>query len=70
MIPSRARVIAEFEKPSKYFLSFEKAKQQINHIRSLQHNGQSIFQLNALLDMQSNYFAKLYAEKSDISHSE
>ena len=67
MVRSRVKLIAEFEKPSKYFLNLEKANQQIKHIRCLQQNGKHIFDPKAILDLQANYFAKLYTETQDSS---
>ena len=42
IVHSRCKFIEEFEEPTKYFLSLEKANHHIKHIRSLIHNGKQI----------------------------
>ena len=60
IIRSRCKLIEEFERLTKYFLSLEKAKQKIKHIQSLRHNGTFIYDQRAILDLQTKFYKNLY----------
>ena len=72
-IRSRAKFIQEYEKPSKYFLSLEKANNKLNHIRALINNGTRYTNINDILELQKSYFSRIYGktiETTDESNTE
>ena len=53
----------DFEKPTKYFLGLEKAHHKVKHIRNLNYEGKSYTIPAEILQIQHDYFSKIYTEK-------
>ena len=67
MIRSRCQQIHESEKPTKYFLNKEKTNYNIKHIRTLKHNGSHVSDPQKILDLQKDYFSKIYTANNHVS---
>ena len=66
IVRSRANIIDNWEKPSKYFLNLEKRNYTNKNIPSLQKDGKDITCSKKILAMQKDFYQDLYSSKHTI----
>ena len=66
IIRSRANIIDNWEKPSKYFLNLEKRNYTNKNIPSLTKEGKVITSSKEILTMQKDFYQDLYSSKNTI----
>ena len=62
-IRSRCKHLEDFEKLTKYFLGLDKANHKVKHLRNLKYEGKSYTVPAEILQIQHDYFSKIYTEK-------
>ena len=65
MVRSRCNMLENNEKPSKFFLNLEKAKNNIRSIKSLKINNKLIFSQTEILEHQKNFYSSLYSNSGN-----
>ena len=67
IVRSRAALIDNWEKPSKYFLNLEKRNHVNKNIPSLMDGKKEIFNTEQILSLQRAFYADLYSSKNTVS---
>ena len=62
MIRSRCNLLENNEKPSKFFLNLEKAKNNIRSIKTLKINNKLTFSQTKILEHQKIFYSSLYSD--------
>ena len=60
---SRCKHLEDFEKPTKYFLGLQTANHKVKHIQNLNYEGKSYTVPAEILQIQHDYFSKIYTEE-------
>ena len=67
IVRSRANIVDNWEKPSKYFLNLEKRNYTNKNIPSLVKDGRAVTCIRQILIMQRDFYQDLYSSKDTIS---